>query len=55
MTWLTRRARGKESRNHGRPTLLGDNGAGKSTTMSLIGGLYRPTPARAAVTSGVSE
>jgi ATP-binding cassette subfamily B protein/subfamily B ATP-binding cassette protein MsbA len=26
-----------------RIALLGDNGAGKSTTMSLIGGLYRPT------------
>jgi ATP-binding cassette subfamily B protein len=26
-----------------RIALLGDNGAGKSTTLSLIGGLYRPT------------
>jgi ATP-binding cassette subfamily B protein/subfamily B ATP-binding cassette protein MsbA len=26
-----------------RIVLLGDNGAGKSTTLSLIGGLYRPT------------
>jgi ATP-binding cassette subfamily B protein/subfamily B ATP-binding cassette protein MsbA len=30
-----------------RIALLGDNGAGKSTTMSLIGGLYRPTQGQA--------
>jgi ATP-binding cassette subfamily B protein/subfamily B ATP-binding cassette protein MsbA len=41
LTGLDLRIRGGE-----RIALLGDNGAGKSTVLSLIGGLYRPTSGR---------